>query len=121
MSTAPVSGTVSLADTLSTLKNLVTAVNALIQQCLNVEGAQTIEAIAADTLVKPTAGRVARISVTTAGSATGLVYDSNNVSTTTRPLYVIPNTVGVYVVNMPVSYGVFVSPGSGQVVAVSFS
>lgn len=111
----------SLTDILTALKALIQAVNGLQQTYLNVEGAQTISTISAATVLKSATGRVARVSVTTAGSATGLIYDSNSIGITTKPLYIIPNTVGVYVVDMPVSYGIVVAPGTSQVVSVSFS
>lgn len=111
----------SLTDLLTALKNLVTAVNTLTQTYTNIEGAQTIESISTATLVKNSSGRLATVSVTTPGSAVGHIYDSNSISSATKPLYVIPNTVGVYIVKMPVNYGILVVPGSFQMVAVSFS
>ena len=107
----------SLEDVVTIAKNIVTAINGAAQSYVNVQGAQTITGISASTSLKTTAGRVAVVSVTTAGSTVGTVYDG----ATSRPLWVIPNTVGVYVVNMPVTYGILVNPGTSQVVAVSFS
>lgn len=111
----------SLSDILTTLKNLVTGVNGLIQTYLNVQGVQNAAGLTTDTVVKAAAGRIAVVSVIVAGSASGFVYDSVNTAITTRPLYVIPMTVGVYVVNLPASFGIFVSPGTGQTVTVSYS
>lgn len=114
-------GGASLSDILTVAKNIVTAVNSLAQTYLNVQGAQNFAGLTAATTVKVTAGRVANISVIVAGSATGMVYDSAIVGVTTKPLFVIPETVGVYVVNLPASFGITISPGAGQIVSGSFS
>jgi len=36
-------------------------------------------------------------------------------------LAIIPNTVGIYAINMPVNKGIVITPGSGMIVAVSYS
>ena len=61
------------------------------------------------------------VTVTTAGSTVGTIYDANTSSITTRPIYTIPNTVGVVFVNLPVVYGIVVTPGTDQAVTVSYS
>lgn len=114
-------GGASLSDVLTVAKNIAQAVNALAQAYLNVQGAQNFTGLTAATVVKSSAGRIANISVIVAGSATGMVYDSTATGTTTKPLYVIPMTVGVYVVNLPASFGITIAPGSGQTVSGSFS
>ena len=111
----------TLSDLLTAAKNIVTAINALAQTYLNVEGASIAQALTATTVVKAMAGRVARVSVTVGGSATGTIYDGASLSATTKPIYVIPDTVGMYVVDLPCAYGVLVSPGSGMTVSVSYS
>jgi hypothetical protein len=111
----------SLSDILTAAKNIVTAINGAAQTYLNVQGAQDAVNISSATLVKSGAGRVAVISVTTAGTTTGSVYDANSSAATTGKIYVIPNTVGVVFVNMPVSLGIVVSPGTGQIVSISYS
>ena len=107
----------SLDDILGAAKNIVTALSTAGQNYINVQGAQTITGISASTVLKSSAGRVCSLSVTTAGSTLGGVYDG----TTNRLMWNIPNTVGIYVVNLPTSYGLLVVPGTSQVVAVSFS
>ena len=114
-------GNVSLSDLLTTAKNIVNSLANLYQSYLNVQGAQNKAAIAAPTVVKTSAGRVATVVVTTGGAATGLIYDAAAVGATLYPIYVIPTTVGVYLLNMPCNYGIVVSPGSGQVVTLSWS
>jgi len=111
----------SLSDLLTAAKNIVTAINNVAQTYSSVQGVQNSSNISTTTLVKGSAGRLATVVVTTAGSATGTVYDSANASSVSRKLYIIPNTVGVYVVNMPANYGIVVVPGTGQVVTVSYS
>lgn len=111
----------SLSDILTAAKNIVTALNGAAQTYINVNGARLQSAISASTLISSVPGRLATISVTTAGSTAGTIYDSNSASVTTAPIYTIPNAVGVVVVNMPVINGVLVVPGTGQVVTVSYS
>lgn len=111
----------SLSDLLTAAKNIVTAINALAQNYLNVQGILNAAGLTTDTVVKQTAGRLCVVSVIVAGSATGTIYDGSTTSATTKPLYVIPMTVGVTIVNIPTSFGLFVSPGSGQTVTVSYS
>lgn len=114
-------GGASLSDLLTVAKNIVQAISALAQGYLNVQGAQNFTGLTAATVVKSTAGRIANISVIVAGSAAGAVYDSASTGVTTKPLYVIPTTVGVYVVNLPASFGITIAPGTGQTVSGSFS
>jgi hypothetical protein len=111
----------SLSDLLTATKNVAEALNNNGQGYLNVQGAQSRAALSAATVVKSSSGRLATVVVTTAGTTTGAVYDANQTGVTTYPIYIIPNTIGVYVVNMPTNYGITVAPGSGQIVAVSFS
>lgn len=106
---------------MSALKNLVTAVNTALASYLNVQGVQTRANLTSATVVKQGAGRVATVSVTVAGSAPGLVYDANAANVTTSPIWVIPNTVGAAFINMPVTSGILVAPGTGQTVAISYS
>ncbi len=73
-------------------------------------------------LVKGGPGRVCRISVNTAGSTVGLVSD---VATTggvaaANLIATIPDTVGVYDIDMPILNGLVITPGTGQVLAVSY-
>lgn len=107
----------SLADILTAAKNLVSAVNGAAQIYQNVQGVASLSNITTSTAVTSKGGRLATVSVTTAGSASGTIYDG----ATNRPIYVIPMTVGAFFVNIPVSYGILVAPGTGQVVTVTYS
>jgi hypothetical protein len=115
------SGTASLSDILSAIQNVVKAVNAVAQNYLNVQGLTNAAALSAGTIVKASAGRVAQVSVTSAVSAGGIIYDSASLSNTSKPIYIIPNTVGIYTVNLPASYGIYVLPGLDMIVTVSYS
>jgi hypothetical protein len=114
-------GGASLSDVLTVAKNIAQAINALLQSYLNVQGAQNFAGITAPTVIKPSSGRVAVISVVVAGSAPGMVYDAAALGVTTKPLCVIPNTAGPFVANLPTSFGLLVVPGTGQTVSGSFS
>lgn len=111
----------SLTDILTTAQNVVTAINALAKAYTDVQGAINMPGIAVATLVKASGGRTCTIVVTTAGTTVGHLYDANMATATTNLLYVIPNTVGLTVVNIPATYGIVVAPGSGQVVTVTYS
>jgi hypothetical protein len=111
----------SMTDVLTTLKNLVTAINGLAQNYLNVQGLLNFAGLTAPTVVKATSGRIARVSVIVAGSAPGVIYDGATLAATTKPLCVIPNTVGPFEANFPTSFGLLVVPGSGQTVSGSYS
>ena len=110
----------SLTDILTAAKNIVTAVNGAAQNYLNVQGAQSLANITTATVVKASAGRVAVVSVITAGVA-GAIYDANSTAVTTNKLWTIPATVGLTTINLPTNFGIVVAPGAGQVVVISYS
>ena len=110
----------SLTDILTATKNLVSSVNDLGQTYLAVQGKQSSTNIQSATLVSSSSGRLASISVLVAGSA-GTIYDSNTTTNLNNKLCVIPATVGVQFVNLPVGLGILVVPGSGQIVTISYS
>lgn len=110
----------SLSDILTTAKNVVTAINGVSQTYLAVQGNQISSDITAATLLKKGSGRVAMVSVIVGGS-NGYIYDAPVSAATSNPIYVIPNTIGVVFVNLPVVNGIVVAPGAGQTVSVSYS
>jgi len=112
---------VSLSDILTAAKNVASAINSAAQNYSNIQGAQNTSAISTTTLIKASAGRACSVSVTTAGSSTGALYDSSLATSLVHEIYVIPAAVGVYVVNIPTNYGLLVVPGSGQVLTVTWS
>ena len=107
-------------DLITVGQNLVRAFNGLTDTYATVNGKTNTAAIAAATIVKSSGGRLATVSVTTAG-AVGAIYDTVSLTDTTKPVYVIPAVLGVYIVNLPMNYGIVVAPGSGQVVTVGWS
>jgi hypothetical protein len=111
----------SISDILTAAKNLVTAINGLGQTYLKVQGALRSDTLTATTLVSTGQGRVASISVTVAGSADGMIYDSSATGSLVNSLSVIDNVLGVTVVNMPYNNGLVVVPGTGMTVVVSYS
>lgn len=110
----------SLSDILTTAQNIVQAINGLGSTYTSVQGTKNATAIATATLVKSGQGRIASVAVLVAGDA-GKIYDANAATVTTGEVYVIPATVGVFVVNFPLSFGLVVAPGAAQVVSVSYS
>lgn len=87
------------------------------------QGIRNSLGVTSGTVLKSQAGQVAKVSVIVAGSAVGGVYDRASTSGVAagNQLYVIPNTVGVYDVNMPAANGITVVPGTGQTVAISWA
>jgi len=124
MATAP-AGSASLSDILTAAKNLVTALNNAADAYLSVNGKSTLENITVPTIVKATPGRVASVSIIVSGSSTGYLHDANNLTNTTAPLWIIPETSQPngepYVVNMPTNTGLICVPGTGQSVTVNWS
>lgn len=111
----------SMSDLLTAAKNVVTAINQLGQTYLQVQGSKSYSSITAATLVQSGQGRVVRVSVIVAGSSAGAIYDANAPTATTNQVWVIPNTVGVTEINLPVNNGIVVVPGTGQTVVISYS
>ena len=74
----------SLDDILTASKNVVTAINNVAQTYLNVQGAKSQSNVTAATLVKSGSGRIASISVLTAGITAGHIYDTNAASSTAK-------------------------------------
>jgi hypothetical protein len=102
-------------------KSLAQAIAQAGQNYLTVQGAQSTPNITKQTVLKNQPGRICTIIVTVAGSTTGTVVDSAVAAAVTPVVYVIPEAVGIYVVNYPMAYGLIVSPGTGQTINVSWS
>lgn len=115
--------TASIDDAITVLQNMVIGLNALTQTIQNVEGQATSEGISTATLLKKGAGRVVRISVTTAGTTVGSIYDAASAALvgTANLVAVIPIAAGVVDISMPVQNGIVIVPGTSQVVSVSYS
>lgn len=113
--------TASLADILTAAKNIVTALNGQTRQEMMAAGMQTASGLTAATLVSSNPGFVVSVSVLVAGSTKGTVYDATAATSTSNPLFAIPDTVGLYPIGMPLANGLVVAPGTGQTVTVNYS
>ena len=111
----------SPSDQLTVWRQLTQAVNNLAETLVNITGAQNFPEISVTTLVKTGVGRCCLVSVTTAGTTEGQVFDTSLVTSTANLVSLIPQDVGVYVLNIPVALGIVINPGEGQVVTVSYS
>lgn len=89
---------------------------------ITAQGTKSYFNITANTLVKTGTGRVARINVLVAGSGVGSVHDSATIgaAATANQIAVIPDTVGTYDIDFPVSNGIVVAVGTGQTLVVSY-
>lgn len=110
-----------LQSILTATLNAVQAINKVGQTYLQVQGATNLANITSATVVLNGAGRAAQVSVTHVGNSTGMLYDSNSLTLLTRPIYVIANTTGIQVVNMPVGYGIVAVPAGNMTLAISYS
>jgi hypothetical protein len=117
---SPSSGA-STSDILTALKNVVIALNNSTQSYLNVEGITNSPNISVATVVKASSGRTALVSVLSAGTTQGTIYDATSTADTSKPLIPIPNYVGVFEAKFPALFGIVVSPGTGQLISVSYS
>lgn len=115
----------SLSDLLTAAQNIAKGIALLTQSYLNVNGVMNFAAIAVPTVIKPSAGRICRISITTAGSATGMVYDGATVNALSKPLWVIPMAAKSdgepYEVQFATNFGLLIVPGTGMVVSGTYS
>jgi hypothetical protein len=66
--------------------------------------------------------RLVRVQVLVAGSAPGAAYDCATVAAAAAANQVgaWPNTIGSYLIDMPVLNGIVIVPGAGQAVSVSY-
>ena len=120
-----VSAGVGASQILSAIQNIVTALATATQAYLNVQGQTNAANISVPTVVKASSGRIARVSIIVAGSATGFVYDGASLTATTKPLWIIPEAAQTngepYIVNFACSFGLLIVPGTGQSVTVGYS
>jgi hypothetical protein len=129
MAAPALTGGASISDILTALKNIATALNNASQTYLNVNGISNLSNISTAggqySQVKGAPGRICTVSVTMGGSSTGTIYDTvtttSGVVSTNRPVYIIPENIGVYVVNIACDYGIVVAPGTGQALTVGYS
>jgi hypothetical protein len=113
----------SLDDILTAQKNGVVSINSLNQTWLRAQGNVTSSTIAANTLITPNKCYLVNVSVVVAGSAVGKIYNTNvsGTGTATNLLATIPNTLGVYSLGLVCSSGIYIEPGTGQSLNVTYT
>jgi hypothetical protein len=111
----------SLSDILTTAKNIVSALSNLRDIYATMSGNQTSAEISAPALVFSGQGRIVRVSITTAGTTDGVLYDSSTTSLTSSPIAYVPKAANIVEIGIPVSSGAVFSPGSGQKAVVVYS
>jgi hypothetical protein len=81
---------------------------------LNLSGAASV--------VDAAPGRAVRVNVLVAGTAPGSLNDAATVPAAASPnlFFIVPNTLGSYVIDWPCAAGIVVTPGTGQTLAVSY-
>ena len=114
----------SLDDILTTQKNGVIAIGEYPAALAKFAGTNNTKEIAAATTqqIKVGSGWFANVSVIEAGTTTGIVYDSSNTNSLTGlRIYIVPNTVGVFQVQVPFADGLVITTGTGQVASVTYT
>ena len=112
----------SLDDILTTQKNGVQAINSYVALLSNHNGSYSTKELSASNVIKSTAGWLASVSVIVAGSTQGYLYDTNSTSATSgNRIYAVPNTLGIYQVQIPFATGLVFVPGTGSIISVGYS
>lgn len=111
----------SLTDVVTAGQNAVQALNTIASALSTLAGKAAAKNVSTATVVKTGTGRLVSVSITTGGSATGYIYDGTIATSTSNPVFAIPNTIGIIQIGIPLLYGLVVAPGSGQVVTVVYS
>lgn len=115
----------SLDDIFTTAQNIVTQITAMSTTWRKVAGTITSPTVddTTDVLVVVGTGRLVNISIIDGGSGDGMIY--NTTTTSTLPdagrLAVVPQTVGVFPINVVYTAGLVISPGTGQVLNITYS
>lgn len=84
-----------------------------------VKGRQSALNVTGTGLIKGGSGRVAVVIVNTAG-AQGTLSDTLTTPAASNLIFNVPATAGIYVLDFPFSNGLYYTPGSGQVISISF-
>ena len=114
----------SLDDILTTQKNGVIAIGEYPSALAKFAGTNSTKEIPAATTrqIKAGSGWFANVSVIVAGTTTGTVYDSSNINSLTGlRIYIVPNTVGVFQVQVPFADGLVITTGTGQIASVTYT
>jgi len=112
----------SLDDILTTQKNGVIAINSYVNALNFLAGQNNTKELSASSVIKTSSGWLASVSVLVAGSTQGYLYDSTSTSSTTgKRIYAVPNTLGIYQIQVPFSSGLVFIPGTSSVISVGYS
>ena len=112
----------SLDDILTTQKNGVIAINSYVNLLTNHDGTSSTKEISTNKVINTSSGWLATVSVIVAGSTQGYLYDTNSTSATSgNRIYAVPNTLGVYQVQIPFATGLVFIPGTGSIISVGYS
>jgi len=110
----------SLDDILSTQKNGVIGINSYVTAINTHAGFYNSKEVSTASVIKSSSGWLATVSVIVAGSTQGYLYDATSAASGSR-IYAIPNTLGVYQIQVPFATGLYFSPGTGSIIAVGYS
>jgi len=112
----------SLDDILTTQKNGVQAINGYVNWLSTHDGSYSTKEVSASKVIKSTAGWLSTVSVIVAGSTQGYIYDTNSTSALSgNRIYAVPNTLGIYQVQIPFATGLVFVPGTGSIVSIGYS
>lgn len=113
----------SLDDILTVQKNGVVAINAFNQVTQRGQGSSTSLTVSANTTITSTKGYLVRASVTVAGSSNGTIYNatSNTTAIASNALCIVPNSVGIHELGLVYNAGLYVVPGTGQSLNLTFT
>lgn len=84
---------------------------------------KTALTITVPTVVKASPGAILSVAVLSTGAAAGQIFDcltSGAASSTSNQVGIIPQTLGSNDISFPCFVGIFVLPGQGQKVSVSY-
>ena len=110
----------SLDDLLTTQKNGVVAINAYATALNTHAGVYNSKEVSVASVIKSSSGWLATVSVIVAGSTQGYLYDATSAVAGSR-IYAVPNTLGIYQIQVPFATGLYFSPGTGSIISVGYS
>ena len=110
----------SLDDLLTTQKNGVVAINSYVNAVNFHAGSINSKELSAGTIIKSSSGWLATVSVIVIGTTQGYLYDAKSATSGSR-IYAVPNTLGVYQIQVPFATGLYFSPGTGSIISVGYS
>ncbi len=115
----------SLDDIITTAQQIVQAITGLSETWRKIAG--TITSLTVDDtveiLVVVGTGRLVNVSVVDGGSGDGLIFNSSTITSlpSIDQLAIIPQTVGVYPLNVLYTNGLVIQAGTGQLLNITYS